>query len=61
MPDFLRSIMSVYLTVTDYSQYVIALHYNADYFDYKRSISEIIFGAEHEFGTAIHFTRLILH
>ena len=48
---FFRSILSVYLTVTDYFQHVIALHDIVDYFDNKRSVSGIISGAEHELGT----------
>ena len=48
--NFFRSILLVYLTVTDYFQHVIALHDIADYFDNKRSVSEIICGAEHELG-----------
>ena len=48
---FFRSIMSVYLTVTEHSQHVIALHVIADYFDNKRSVSEITCGAEHELDT----------
>ena len=45
-------IMPVYFTVRNYSQHHIALHDIADYFDNKRSVSEIICGAEHEFVTA---------
>ena len=45
--------MSVHFTVRDYSQHHIALHDIADYFDNKRSVSEIICGAEHELGFTI--------
>ena len=41
----------MYLTVGDYAQPFNALHGITDYFGNKRSVSEKICGAEHEFGT----------
>ena len=44
--------MSVYHTARDYTQHFITLHDIADDFDNKRSVSEIICGAEPEVGTS---------